>query len=252
MEGELPVRKRSSTETHLVEEFDPDRPAAVEKNVQKRLDKSRRRSSWQFIDVVDSPSYSNSADMRELHFQFPANHVLWLYRVDNEYTKAAKVLRNSMKEPLAEEQQKLVDVFENGVWTKYAKFPVSESLEIENASKLGKKSVTILDGMYDVDLCSRCVKPIYWNIGERVPVLRATWWKKVPAALGLVSGTLYSPLTERESLATEAAMVMFYQTADKSFLTSVLISKFYRWPLTVMCVTKPKRCNTRQLLWGRC
>ena len=24
MEGELPVRKRSSTETHLVEEFDPE------------------------------------------------------------------------------------------------------------------------------------------------------------------------------------------------------------------------------------
>ena len=224
MEGELPVRKRSSTETLLVEEFEPglqvDTPAETAKNVQKRVDKSRRRSSWQFIDVLDSPSYSNSADMRELHFQFPENHVLWLYRVDNEYAKAAKVLRNSVKEPLPEEQQKLVDVCENGIWTKYAKFPVKQSLEIENASKSGGKSVTILGGMYDVDLCSRYVKPIYWNSGERVPVLRATWWKKVPAALGLVSGTLYSPMTERESLAAEAAMLMFYQTADKSFLTS--------------------------------
>ena len=79
---------------------------------------------------------------------------------------------------------------------------------------------TILDGLYEVDLSSRFIKPIYWHSNIQTTVVRATWWKKIPAALGLVSGNSYTPLSERESLAAEAAMLMFYQNTDENFLSS--------------------------------
>ena len=99
-EEELPVRKRSSTQTLLVDNDKIQLP-----------NKSRRRSSWQFIDVVDSPTYKNSADFRELYFQFPEDQVQWLYRVDGQFLKAAKVIRDSIKDHNFKET--VVDIYES-------------------------------------------------------------------------------------------------------------------------------------------
>jgi hypothetical protein len=223
-EEDLPVRKRSSTQTLLVDNDIEDEKTGNNNNVEDikiqlpKSDKARRRSSWQFIDVVDSPSYKNSADFRELYFQFPEDQVQWLYRVDNEFSKAAKVIRDSIKDH--DFKETVVDIYENGKWTKYATFPPLASIQLEHSSIAGKKLETVLDGLYEVDLSSRSMKPIYWQSSLYTTIFRATWYKKIPAALGLVSGNQYTPLSERESLAAEAAMLMFYQATDDNFLAS--------------------------------
>ena len=219
---EVRTRKRSSTESLLIANEEPDIKIQIPNNNNNNNDnnqqqKTRRRSSWQFIDVVDSPSFKNSADLRELHFLFPEDQVQWLYRVDNEFAKSAKNIKDAIKENFDET---VVDIYQNGMWTKYATFPPLASIQLEYASNAGRKMKTILDGLYEVDLSSRSIKPIYWHSNIQTTVVRATWWKKIPAALGLVSGNSYTPLSERESLAAEAAMLMFYQNTDENFLSS--------------------------------
>ena len=105
-------------------------------NNNQQQQKTRRRSSWQFIDVVDSPSFKNSADLRELHFLFPEDQVQWLYRVDNEFAKSAKNIKDAIKENFDET---VVDIFENGKWTKYATFPPLASIQLNMLLMLEEK-----------------------------------------------------------------------------------------------------------------
>ena len=78
---DLPTRKRSSTETHLVDES-----IKVQHELKpKKRTTQRRRSSWQLVELAGGGDRKNSANLQELYFPFPKGHAQWLYRIDGPY-----------------------------------------------------------------------------------------------------------------------------------------------------------------------
>ena len=218
---DVPTRKRSSTETHLVDEsIRPEHPLKPKKKPQ------RRRSSWQFVELTGSSDRRNSANLQELYFQFPKGHAEWLYRVDGPYKATGKLVRQSSGN---NDEPQVVHSYESGEWTQWLPFSPSDSEKMERAAALDKEEISVVNGLYDVLFSKRSMVPIYWEGGTAVPIRRATWWSKIPPNIGIDALALgamdYAPLSEEEALEAESAMLLLYSSSDEQFLASRIISR---------------------------